>query len=152
MEPKFPLDSFFADEEYQKLYNSELTIGRLSDSFSFLAIFISCMGLLGLTMFTAEQRRKEIGVRKVIGASVSDIVGMLSKDIIKLVALSAIIATPIAWLAMNHWLQGYAYRINMSWWIFFAAGLIALLIALLTISFQAIKAALANPVTSLRSE
>jgi len=152
MEPKFPLDSFFADEAYQKLYNSELTIGRLSDSFSFLAIFISCMGLLGLTMFTAEQRRKEIGVRKVIGASVSDIVGMLSKDIIKLVALSAIIATPIAWMAMNHWLQGYAYRINMSWWIFCAAGLIALFIALLTISFQAIKAALANPVNSLRSE
>jgi len=152
MEPKFPLDSFFADEEYQKLYNSELTIGRLSDCFSFLAIFISCMGLLGLTMFTAEQRRKEIGVRKVIGASVSDIVGMLSKDIIKLVALSAIIATPIAWLAMNHWLQGYAYRINMSWWIFFAAGLIALFIALLTIGFQAIKAALANPVRSLRTE
>jgi putative ABC transport system permease protein len=152
MEPKFPLDYFFADEQYQKLYNSELTVGKLSDSFSFLAIFISCLGLLGLSMFTAEQRRKEIGVRKVIGASEMDIVVMLSKDIIKLVVLSSVIATPVAWLAMNNWLQRYAYRISISWWIFFAAGLLALLIALLTISYQSIKAALANPVMSLRSE
>lgn len=152
MEPKFPLARFFADEEYQKLYNSELTIGKLSDSFSFLAIFISCLGLLGLTMFTAEQRRKEIGVRKVIGASVGNIVGMLSKDIIKLVLLSAVIATPVAWLTMSRWLQGYAYRIHFSGWIFLAAGLMALGIALLTISYQAIKAALANPIQSLRTE
>jgi putative ABC transport system permease protein len=152
MEPKFPLDYFFASEEYQKLYNSELTIGKLSDCFSFLAIFISCLGLLGLTMFTAEQRRKEIGVRKVIGASKSDIVIMLSKDIIKLVVLSSVIATPIAWLAMNYWLQHYAYRISISWWVFFTATLSALLIALLTISYQAIKAAVANPVMSLRTE
>jgi putative ABC transport system permease protein len=134
------------------LYNSELTIGKLSDSFSCLAIFISCLGLLGLTMFTAEQRRKEIGVRKVIGASEIDIVVMLTRDIIKLVVLSAAIATPVAWLAMNNWLQGYAYRITLSWWIFFAAGLMALFIALFTISYQAIKAALANPVKSLRTE
>jgi putative ABC transport system permease protein len=124
----------------------------LSDSFSFLAIFISCLGLLGLTMFTVEQRKKEIGVRKIIGASEMDIVAMLSKDIVKLVILSAVIATPIAWLAMNNWLQNFAYRISLNGWIFLVAGLIAILIALATISFQAIKAAFANPVKSLRTE
>ena len=152
MEKKFPFRCSFADEEYQKLYNDEMTVGKLSDSFSFLAIFISCLGLLGLTMFTAEQRRKEIGVRKIIGASEIDIVTMLSKDIVKLVILSAIIATPVAWLAMSNWLQGFAYKINLNIWTFLAAGLIAILIALATISFQAIKAAFANPVKSLRTE
>jgi putative ABC transport system permease protein len=152
MEPKFPFTYYFADEEYQKLYKSELTVSKLSNSFSFLAIFISCLGLLGLTIFTVEQRRKEIGVRKVIGAKVSDIITMLSKDIIKLVVLAAIIATPIASLAMNNWLQDFAYHIHISLWIFVIAGMIALLIAVLTIGYQAIKAALANPVTSLRTE
>jgi ABC-type antimicrobial peptide transport system permease subunit len=150
--PKFPFRYFFADEEYQKLYTSELTVSKLSDSFSFLAIFISCLGLLGLTMFTAEQRRKEIGVRKVIGASVGDIVTMLSKDIVKLVFLATVIASPIAWLAMNRWLRDYAYRINVEWWVFLLAGLIAVVIALGTISWQAVKAALVNPVKSLRAE
>ncbi|HWK02033.1 MAG TPA: ABC transporter permease [Puia sp.] len=152
LEPKFPFRYFFADEEYQKLYNSELTVSKLSDSFSFLAIFISCLGLLGLTMFTAEQRRKEIGVRKVIGASVGDIVVLLFQDIIKLVAISTVIATPLAWLVMNDWLQNFAYRITVSWWIFLVAGLVAVAIALGTISWQAIKAALANPVKSLKTE
>ncbi|HWK02032.1 MAG TPA: FtsX-like permease family protein [Puia sp.] len=103
-------------------------------------------------MFTAEQRRKEIGVRKVIGASVSDIVTMLSKDIIRLVLLAAFIATPVAWFAMHNWLENYTYRITISWWIFLVAGLVAIAIALGTISWQAIKAALANPVESLRAE
>jgi len=103
-------------------------------------------------MFTAEQRRKEIGVRKVIGASVADIIGMLSKDILKLIALAAIIAMPVAWLAMRNWLQNFAYRVTISWWVFILAGGAALLIALATISYQAIKAALANPIKSLRSE
>ncbi len=152
LNPKFPFTYQFADQEYQKLYKSEEVIGRLSDWFAFLAIFISCLGLLGVAMFTAEQRRKEIGVRKVIGARVGDIVTMLLKDIVGLVILSAIIATPIVWLAMNKWLQHFAYRINISWWIFFTAGALALLIALATISFQAIKAAVANPVNSLRTE
>jgi ABC-type antimicrobial peptide transport system permease subunit len=152
LEPKFSFRYYFADEEYQKLYTSDLTVSSLSDCFSFLAIFISCLGLLGLTMFTAEQRRKEIGVRKVIGASVGDIVTMLSKDIIKLVALSAIIATPIAWLAMNNWLQNFAYKITIGWWIFLLAGVIAVVIALATIGWQAIKAAVANPVESLKNE
>jgi putative ABC transport system permease protein len=152
MERKFPFRCSFADEEYQKLYNDEMTVGKLSDSFSFLAIFISCLGLLGLTMFTAEQRRKEIGVRKIIGASEADIVAMLSKDIVKLVIISAFIAAPIAWLAMNNWLQNFAYRISLNGWIFLAAGLIAILIALATVSYQAIRAAIANPVNSLRTE
>jgi len=152
MERKFPFRYSFADEEYQKLYNAEMTVSKLGDSFSSLAIFISCLGLLGLTMFTAEQRRKEIGVRKVIGASVADIIGMLSKDILKLIALAAIIAMPVAWLAMRNWLQNFAYRVTISWWVFILAGGAALLIALATISYQAIKAALANPIKSLRSE
>jgi putative ABC transport system permease protein len=152
LERKFPFRYSFADEEYQKLYNDEVTVGNLGDSFSSLAIFISCLGLLGLTMFTAEQRRKEIGVRKVIGASVADIIAMLSKDILKLIALAAIIAIPIAWLAMRNWLQNFAYRVNISWWVFILAGGTALLIALATIGYQAIKAALANPVKSLRAD
>jgi putative ABC transport system permease protein len=152
LDPAFPFRYAFADEAYQKLYNGERTVSKLSDSFAVLAIFISCLGLLGLAMFTAEQRRKEIGVRKVIGAQVGNIVAMLSKDIIKMVVLSAIIATPIAWLAMERWLQNFAYRTSIDWWIFMLAGLMAIVIALATISYQAIKAALANPIKSLRSE
>ena len=152
LDPSFPFRYTFADETYQKLYTSDLTVSNLSDSFSVLAVFISCLGLLGLTMFTAEQRRKEIGIRKIIGASPGNIIAMLSKDIITLVALSAIIATPLAWLAMSRWLQNFAYHINIDWWIFLLAGLTAILIALATIAYQAIKAALANPVQALRME
>ena len=152
IEPKFPFRYFFADEEYQRLYDNERTISQLSDGFSFLAILISCLGLLGLAMFTAEQRRKEIGIRKVIGASVASLVGMLAKDIVKLIMLAAVIASPFAWVAMNIWLQNYAYRIDISWWIFFLAAVIALLIALLTISYQALRSALGNPVKILRTE
>jgi len=151
-EHKFPFKYAFADEEYQKLYNAEMTVGKLSDSFSFLAIFISCLGLLGLSMFTAEQRRKEIGIRKIIGASELNIVSMLSVDIVRLVILSAVVATPLAWLAMSKWLQSFAYKIDLNIWIFLMSGLIAILIALATVSVQAIKAALANPAKSLRSE
>ncbi len=152
LDPAFPFRYTFADEAYQKLYTSEQTVSELSDSFSVLAIFISCLGLLGLTMFTAEQRKKEIGIRKIIGASAVNIITMLSKDIITLVVLSAIIATPVAWLAMSRWLQNFAYHINIDLWVFFLAGLIAVLIALATIAYQATKAALANPVKSLRTD
>jgi putative ABC transport system permease protein len=152
LDPAFPFSYIFADEEYQKLYNAERTVSKLSDSFAILAIFISCLGLLGLAIFTAEQRRKEIGLRKVIGASVGNIVAMLSKDIMKMVVLSAIIATPIAWLIMERWLQNFAYRTSIDWWIFMLAGVVAVVIALVTISYQAVKAARTNPVTSLRSE
>jgi ABC-type antimicrobial peptide transport system permease subunit len=150
--PKFPFTYYFADEEYKKLYNSEQTISKLSNCFSFLAIFISCLGLLGLMIFTAAQRTKEIGVRKVIGAGALDIVVLLSTDIFKLVALSAIIAMPISWMAMNHWLQGFAYRTDISWWVFAVAGFLAMIVALLTICYQALKAALADPVKNLRAD
>jgi len=120
--------------------------------FACIAIFIACLGLLGLSAFSITQRIKEIGIRKVLGASVSSIVGLFSKDFLKLVIVAAVIAFPVAWYAMNNWLQDFAYRTNISWWIFFIAGIIAASIALLTISFQAIKAAVSNPVNSLRTE
>jgi putative ABC transport system permease protein len=150
--PEFPLNYFFADEEYQKLYNSEQTVSKLSDLFSLFAIFISCLGLLGLTLFTVEQRRKEIGVRKVIGATTIDILGMLSKSIVQLLLIAAIIAAPISWLAMDKWLQNFAVRTPLSVWLFLFATAATLGIALLIIGYQAIKASLANPVKSLRVE
>ena len=127
-------------------------INKLSGYFAFIAIFICCLGLLGLVMFTAEQRIKEIGVRKVLGASVTSIIALLSKDFIKLVAVAILIASPLAWWAANNWLTGFAYRISISWWMFLLAGFLAMVIALATISVQAIKAAMGNPVKSLRTE
>ena len=150
--PGFPFKYQFADEEFGKQYKSENVVSRLSGYFAFLAIFISCLGLFGLAAFTAEQRTKEIGVRKVLGASVTNLVGMLSADFVKLVAISALIAFPIAWYFLKNWLEKYAYRIDMEWWYFVVAGIAALLIALFTVSFQAVKAALMNPVKSLKSE
>jgi putative ABC transport system permease protein len=152
LNPKFPFTYQFSDEEYQKLYKNEQVISKLSGYFSFLAIFISCLGLLGLAMFTAEQRTKEIGIRKVLGASTSSLFTLLSKEFLQFVLLALVIASPLAWLMMHKWLQDYSYRIDISWWIFVMAGSIAILIALATVSFQAIKAALANPVKSLRNE
>ncbi|GAB3798986.1 ABC transporter permease [Spirosoma humi] len=152
MNPKFPFAYRFADDEYQKLYKSETVVGSLANYFAFLAIFISCLGLFGLSAFTAEQRTKEIGIRKVLGASVSSIIGLLSQDFLKLVLLAIAIASPLAWYAMNQWLQGFAYKVDLSWWVFALAGILAIGIALLTISFQSVKAALMNPVKSLRSE
>jgi len=121
-------------------------------TFTILAIVVACLGLFGLITFTAEQRRKEIGIRKVLGSSVSSIVFLLAKDLVKLVLIAILIATPIAWLTMDKWLQDFAYRINIGWWIFGVAGFVALLIAFITVSYQAIKAAVANPVKSLRTE
>ena len=152
LNPEFPFTSNFASEEYYKLYKSEQVISELSNYFAFIAIFISCLGLLGLAIFTAEQRRKEIGVRKVLGATVAGIATLLSKDFVKLVLVAVLIASPVAWYAMHMWLQDFAYRVNISWWIFLLAGVLALGIALLTVSYQAIKAALMNPVMSLRAE
>ncbi|WP_229311120.1 ABC transporter permease [Larkinella soli] len=150
--PKFPFAYQFADEEYRKLYHSEQVVGRLANYFAFLAIFISCLGLFGLSAFTAEQRTKEIGVRKVLGASVFGIVSLLSKDFLRLVLIAILIACPLAWYAMSRWLQDFAYKTDLEWWLFAGAGAIAVGIAVLTISFQSIKAALLNPVKSLRSE
>jgi putative ABC transport system permease protein len=150
--PGLPFSYRFLDESFNEMYRSEQRVGKIAFVFSVLAIFIACLGLFGLATFIAEQRTKEIGIRKVLGASVQGIVQMLSRDFIKLVVISFVVAAPLAWYIMNKWLQDFAYRINISWWIFLAAGLTALLIALVTVSFQAIRAAIANPVKSLRTE
>ncbi len=142
----------FMDEDFDATYRAEQRIGALFISFSTLAILIACLGLFGLAAYAAEQRNKEIGIRKVLGASVSTIVSMLSMDFIKLVFIAIIIASPLAWYAMNRWLQDFAYRINIQWWVLAIAGCTAIVIAFVTISFQSIRAALANPVRSLRSE
>jgi putative ABC transport system permease protein len=150
--PGYPFDYVFVDDEFNKLFKSEMLIGKLSRIFALLAIVITCLGLFGLAAYTAERRTKEIGVRKVLGASVTSIAGLLSEDFLKLVILSSLISFPVAWWLMHNWLQNYAYRIEISWWIFIVAAVLAIFIALFTISFQAIKAALANPVKSLRTE
>jgi ABC-type antimicrobial peptide transport system permease subunit len=152
LNPKFPFTYKFSDEEYQKLYKSEQVVSQLANYFAFLGIFISCLGLFGLAIFTAEQKTKEFGIRKVLGATAASLFNLLSKEFLLLVLAAMIIASPLAWLAMNSWLQDYVYRIKISWWMFGMAGLSAILIALITVSFQAIKAAIANPVNSLRSE
>jgi putative ABC transport system permease protein len=150
--PAYPFEYRFVDDQFNDMFLSEMLISKLSRVFAVLAIIISCLGLFGLAAYTAERRTKEIGIRKVLGASVSGIAGLLSKDFIKLVFIASVIAFPIAWWAMHNWLQGYQYRIEISWWIFIASGVVALLIALITVSFQAIRAAIANPVKSLRTE
>jgi putative ABC transport system permease protein len=152
MAPNMPFNYRFLDEAFDQMYRAEQRVGKIALIFSVLAIFIGCLGLFGLAAFVAEQRTKEIGVRKVLGASVNGIVHLLSKDFIKLVFIAFIIAAPIAWWAMNQWLQDFVYRVTISWWIFLAAAFIALSIALITVSFQAIKAALTNPVKNLRAE
>jgi ABC-type antimicrobial peptide transport system permease subunit len=150
--PGAPFDYQFADEQYAKKFTNEERIGNLSTFFAVLAIFISCLGLFGLASFVAEQRTKEIGVRKVLGASVFNVWQLLSKDFVVLVVISCFIAVPLAWYYLYHWLQKYEYRTEISWWVFATACLGASLITLLTISFQAIRAAVANPAKSLRTE
>jgi putative ABC transport system permease protein len=152
MNPAFPFKYFFTDEEIGKNYRSEQTVGSLSKYFAFLAIFISCLGLFGLATFTAEQRIKEIGIRKVLGAGVGTLVHLLSKEFLLLVLYSALVAFPFAYYFLNQWLQKYPYREGMQIWYFVAAGSIALLIALLTVSFQTVRAAMANPTKSLKVE
>lgn len=150
--PAYPFTYQFLDDQFNQLFTNEQLISQLSKVFAALAIIISCLGLFGLAAFTAERRIKEIGVRKVLGASVAGITTLLSKDFLKLVVLSCLVAFPLSWWVMNNWLANYQYRITMSWWIFAMAGVAAIIIALLTISFQSIKAAMANPVNSLRTE
>jgi ABC-type antimicrobial peptide transport system permease subunit len=142
----------FLDDDFNKLYASEQRVSVLSRYFAVIAILISCLGLFGLAAFTAQKRQKEIGIRKVIGASVTNLVAMLSKDFVALVGIAFLIATPISWWALHTWLQSFAYRIDLSPWVFVFTGIIVMLITLLTISYQSIKSALANPVTSLRTE
>ncbi len=150
--PGYPFEYRFVDAEFDKIFKTETLIGKLAGIFSALAIFISCLGLFGLAAYTAERRTKEIGVRKVLGASTQALATLLSRDFLQLVGISCLIAFPLAWWAMNKWLQGFAYRIEINWTVFVFSGLLALMIAVLTVSFQAIKAAIANPVKSLRTE
>ncbi len=152
MAPGMPFSYRFLDDSFNDMYQAETRVGKIALIFAVLAIFIACLGLFGLATFIAEQRTKEIGIRKVLGASVQGIVQMLSKDFLKLVTIAFVFAAPLAWWGMNKWLQDFVYRINIEWWFFAVAGLGALLIALLTVSFQAIRAAIMNPVKSLRTE
>lgn len=147
-----PFNYDFMDDLFNKTYSTEQKTGVILNIFSVLIILVACLGLFGLVTYTAEQRTKEIGIRKVLGASVSQVTKMLSKEFLKLVLIASLIAFPVAWWAMHKWLQSFAYRINISWGAFLIAGLAALLIALITVSFQAIKAAVSNPVKSLRTE
>lgn len=150
--PSASFDYFFQDEAFNRQYLAEQRLGSLFLIFSLFAIAIACLGLFGLASFTAAQRTKEIGIRKVLGASITGIIKLLSKDFVMLVIIAAVIAFPLAWWAMSNWLQNFAYRAPISGWIFIMAGGGALVIALITVSFQAVKAALANPVNSLQAE
>lgn len=150
--PAYPVDYRFVDEEFNQAFLSEMLVSKLSRVFAALAIIISCLGLFGLAAYTAERRVKEIGIRKVLGASVTGLAGLLSTEFIKLVTVSILLACPIAWYAMGAWLQNYAYRVSMQWWVFAAAGGAAIVIALITVSFQSIKAAMMNPVKAIKAE
>jgi putative ABC transport system permease protein len=150
--PSQPIRYTFLDERFASMYADVLRMVRIFTAFAILAVIIACLGLFALSAFMAEQRNKEIGIRKVLGAGVTQITGMLSRDFVKLVLLAIVIASPIAWWAMSHWLEDFAYQTKITWELFFVAGLSAILIALVTVSFQFIKAALGNPVDSLRSE
>ena len=148
----YPLQYTFLDQQFEQRYRSEQVTGKLVNIFAAIALFISCLGLFGLTSFTVEQRTKELGVRRVLGASVSGIVVMLSKDFLKLVFIGFVIATPVTWYMTNQWLQNFADRIDIGAAVFLLAGLAVILMALVTVSWQSIKAAIANPVDSLRNE
>jgi putative ABC transport system permease protein len=150
--PGFPVEFRFADKDFDAMFSAETLIGKLAGVFAMLAIFISGLGLFGLAAYTAERRTKEIGIRKVLGASVTGLTGLLAKEFLQLVGAACLIAFPLAWWLMNNWLQDYAYRTSIQWWMFALAGAGALFIALIIVSFQSIKAALANPVKSLRAE
>jgi putative ABC transport system permease protein len=152
MAPGMPFSYRFMDDSFDEMYRSEQRAGYIAVTFAVLAIVIACLGLFGLVTYMAEQRTKEIGIRKVLGASTGNVVTMLSKDFLVLVIIACVIAFPLAWLGMSNWLKDFAYRIDINWLVFFEAGFSALAIALITVSFQAIKAARANPVKSLRTE
>lgn len=152
MAPGQPFNYRFMDQDFDNVYRSEQRVGQIFITFAAISIIIGCLGLFGLSAYTAERRTKEIGVRKVLGASVANIVALLSREFIKLIVIAIAIGTPIAWFGMNHWLSDFAYHVDLAWWMFAAAGLLAIFIALLTVSFQSVKAALMNPVKSLKSE
>lgn len=147
-----PFSYYFVDEQFASLYSAEQRTGHIFTSFAVIAVIIAGLGLFGLAAFVIKQRVKEIGIRKVLGASSGNITVMLSAEFLKLVLIAILISFPLTWFAMSKWLQDFAYRVNIQWWVFIMAGIMALLIAIITISFQSIKAALANPAKSLRSE
>lgn len=150
--PQYPFDYKFVDEAYAEKFDDQKRTGKLAALFAGLTIFISCLGLFGLAAYMAQNRIKEIGVRKVLGASVTSITTLLSKDFLKLVVIALLIASPLAWWAMHTWLQDFEYRISIEWWVFLSAGIVSVCIALLTVGYQAIKAAKTNPVKNLRTE
>jgi putative ABC transport system permease protein len=152
MAPGMPFSYRFLDDSFDEMYRAEQRMGKLALAFSVLAIVVACMGLFGLATYAAEQRIKEIGIRKVLGASVAGIVEMLSRDFLRLVMIASLIAFPLAWWTMDKWLMNFAYRVDIEWWVFLLAAFIALVIALATVSYQAIRAAIMNPVKSLRTE
>jgi putative ABC transport system permease protein len=147
-----PFEYHFLDDTYENLYIAETRMGNIFNYFTILALFISCLGLFGLSMFMTEQRTKEIGIRKVHGANVSSILTLINREVVILMIVAGVIASPIAWYITNWWLQNFAYRTGLDWWMFVFGGALALLVALLTVSYQSLKAALANPVDSLRYE
>jgi ABC-type antimicrobial peptide transport system permease subunit len=150
--PAYPFEYHFTDEDYARKFEETKRTATLTGLFAGLTILISCLGLFGLAAYMAESRIKEIGIRKVLGASVMNVTSLLSKDFMLLVVISLLIASPLAWWAMNSWLQDYHYRINIEWWVFALAGTMSIVVSLITVSYQAIRAALANPVKSLRNE
>jgi putative ABC transport system permease protein len=150
--PAYPVEYKFVDDQFNRMFQNETLIGKVAGVFAALAIIISCLGLFGLAAYTAEERTKEIGIRKVLGASTAGLAGLLSRDFIQLVVLACLIAFPFAWWIMFNWLQEYEYRVGINCWVFILAGVTALLIALATVSFQAIKTATTNPVKSLRAD
>jgi putative ABC transport system permease protein len=150
--PNDPFNYSFLDDQFNTQYKSDQQFGEMFTIFAFLAILIACFGLIGLSAYNILQRTKEVGIRKVLGASVQNVVYILSRDFLVLVIISFVIAAPVSWWIMHNWLQGFAFRISISWWVFGIAGAMAFAIALSTLSFQAIKAAMANPVKSLKTE
>ena len=152
MAPGIPFSYRFLDESFNQMYQAEQRVGKIAMIFSILAIIISCLGIFGLATFIAEQRMKEIGIRKVLGASVQGIVGLLSKEFLFLVGIAFLVAAPLAWWFMHQWLQGFVERATLSWWIFATSGFVVTGIALATVSFQSIRAAVMNPTKSLKAE
>ena len=152
MAPHRPFEYEFLDDQFNQVYSAETRTGKLFYNFSLLAIGLACLGLFGLVAFSAHQRTREIGIRKVLGASVGSIVTLLSKEFVKLIIVASLLAVPVAWFAMRSWLNDFSYRIDLQWWMFAASAAAALFIALLTVFIQAIQAAMANPAKTLRTE
>jgi putative ABC transport system permease protein len=150
--PQYPFEYYFVDEDYNNKFKTEQREGTLGMLFAGLTIFISCLGLFGLATYMAETRIREIGIRKVLGASVTGITRLLTKDFVSLVLIAVVVATPVAWFAMDNWLRGFDYHIQLGAWTFLLSGLLAVLIALATVSYQAVRAAIANPASSLRAQ